>query len=444
MEDQLARTAEQFPTRRARREAERRLADVNVSRRSSDLGTVSASEPSEHSPAARRRERGLGGETAASAPSSMSPLEATGIVANQAPARSRVAGGEADTAALTAASLEIITAGAGDVPTASISQVEQQEADALRGEGISSNTDPFAVLADLETNTGEVLVGEMFTRRNTRVQALPGEGLPSVSRRHSGRSSRMLPKAGAVGALAVATIAVPMVPNLLQPEEQVPTFASQSILDGLDLADSQVSVETPETLAEVPDAPVRAAIEVSRQSNRDSLSCDASALGANGTLAADSTQIGASLIKPLREGSYRISSTYGTRILFGRLNDHAGLDFAAPAGTPIYAVADGVVEYVGGGKSGRSGMLIIIRHEIDGQIYRTWYGHMYPNGVFAEEGQQVTIGDHIGNVGSYGNSTGPHLHFEVHVDDNLTTMDPEVWLSQLEAEPYTSETIICN
>lgn len=62
-----------------------------------------------------------------------------------------------------------------------------------------------------------------------------------------------------------------------------------------------------------------------------------------------------------------------------------------------------------------------------GQRITTLYVHMYPDGVYATVGQQVSAGDVIGAVGSNGNSTGPHLHFEVWVDD--TPVDPYDYLT---------------
>lgn len=87
--------------------------------------------------------------------------------------------------------------------------------------------------------------------------------------------------------------------------------------------------------------------------------------------------------------------------------NHKGLDIAAPAGTEIYAAADGVVT-VAGWNSGGYGYLIMIDH---GNGYTTVYGHC--SVIWAYVGQTVSRGQSIGAVGSTGNSTGNHLHFEV-------------------------------
>nr|WP_281274912.1 M23 family metallopeptidase [Georgenia muralis] len=109
---------------------------------------------------------------------------------------------------------------------------------------------------------------------------------------------------------------------------------------------------------------------------------------------------------------------------------HTGTDMAAPLDTPIRSVADGVVTYVGPGKDGRSSMLITIEHEVDGQWVETWYNHMFADDLYVSEGQAVQAGEIIAGVGNNGRSTGPHLHFEVHVDENLTTVEPLSWLAE--------------
>ena len=87
---------------------------------------------------------------------------------------------------------------------------------------------------------------------------------------------------------------------------------------------------------------------------------------------------------------------------------HKGVDFAAPLGTPIYAGGNGVVEYVG--KNGGYGNYIRIRHNNE---YKTAYAHLSSFKKGISKGVRVNQGDVIGFVGSTGNSTGPHLHYEI-------------------------------
>ncbi len=114
----------------------------------------------------------------------------------------------------------------------------------------------------------------------------------------------------------------------------------------------------------------------------------------------------------------RIASGFGYRIdpVYKTVKMHAGLDIAAPQGTPIYATADGVVRLAGNTGNGY-GNHVIINH---GYGYETLYGHQYR--IKAKVGQKVKRGELIGWVGSTGKSTGPHLHYEVH--KNKRHIDP--------------------
>jgi murein DD-endopeptidase MepM/ murein hydrolase activator NlpD len=114
----------------------------------------------------------------------------------------------------------------------------------------------------------------------------------------------------------------------------------------------------------------------------------------------------------------RIASGFGYRIdpVYKTTKFHAGLDFAAPQGTPIYATADGTVTTSGNSGNG-FGNHVIINH---GYGYETLYGHMVR--VKASNGTKVKRGEVIGWVGSTGKSTGPHCHYEVH--KNGEKIDP--------------------
>ena len=106
----------------------------------------------------------------------------------------------------------------------------------------------------------------------------------------------------------------------------------------------------------------------------------------------------------------RVASGFGYRIdpIYKTTKMHAGIDFTAPQGTPIYATADGRVSTAGNTGNGY-GNHVIINH---GYGYETLYGHMVK--VKSSPGQKVTRGEVIGWVGSTGKSTGPHCHYEVH------------------------------
>ena len=114
----------------------------------------------------------------------------------------------------------------------------------------------------------------------------------------------------------------------------------------------------------------------------------------------------------------RVASGFGYRIdpIYKTTKMHAGIDFTAPQGTPIYATANGRVTTAGNTGNGY-GNHVIINH---GYGYETLYGHMVR--VKARNGQEVKRGEVIGWVGSTGKSTGPHLHYEVH--KNTSKIDP--------------------
>lgn len=109
--------------------------------------------------------------------------------------------------------------------------------------------------------------------------------------------------------------------------------------------------------------------------------------------------------RPVVGGS--ITSYYGYR----RSGFHTGIDIARPTGTKIYAADGGTVTFAG--RSGGYGLLIKIDH---GNGYSTYYAHC--SALSVKKGQQVNKGDVIGKVGSTGNSTGSHLHFEVRLHGN--------------------------
>lgn len=129
---------------------------------------------------------------------------------------------------------------------------------------------------------------------------------------------------------------------------------------------------------------------------------------------------GGKMAVPLKD-SYRISSPYGYRIhpITGQKKLHSGVDMAAKQGTPIYAAEAGVV-IVAQWWSGY-GNTVIIDH--GGGVW-TLYGHIQNKGILVKKGDTVKRGQKIALVGSTGNSTGPHLHFEVRVDSKPVDPDP--------------------
>lgn len=163
----------------------------------------------------------------------------------------------------------------------------------------------------------------------------------------------------------------------------------------------------------------------------DTLSSNASTASAAPANAApvSTTTESSRVVFPLPEGTWTMTSPFGYRIhpITGERKLHAGTDFAAADGTPIMAAADGVVTVARYTDSG--GGIIVIEHTVDGKKIATAYIHMWQDGIHVQAGERVTAGQHIGDVGSSGQSTGPHLHFEVRVGGtDGDPIDSAVWL----------------
>lgn len=138
---------------------------------------------------------------------------------------------------------------------------------------------------------------------------------------------------------------------------------------------------------------------------------------------------GAGWTLPLPEGSYVLTSGYGPRDnpTGGGSDFHSGLDFAAPAGTPISSAATGEVTFAG--VLGNYGNLVIVTTD-NIEIY---YAHQLDGSIRVQAGQPVTAGTVIGAVGSTGRSTGNHVHFEVRLDGQ--SIDPLPFLRSHGVDP---------
>ena len=124
------------------------------------------------------------------------------------------------------------------------------------------------------------------------------------------------------------------------------------------------------------------------------------------------------------------ASGYGMRIdpIYKTAKFHNGMDFSANIGTPVYATGDGVIKKAGW-QSGY-GKIIVVSH---GFGYETWYAHL--NKYNVRVGQKVVRGEVIGEVGNTGKSTGPHLHYEVHLKGKVVN-PVNYYFMALSAEEY--------
>jgi murein DD-endopeptidase MepM/ murein hydrolase activator NlpD len=131
-----------------------------------------------------------------------------------------------------------------------------------------------------------------------------------------------------------------------------------------------------------------------------------------------------------------VASGFGYRVspCAGCSSYHEGTDFDPGRGTPIAAIADGVVTEVGN-PSGSLGVYAIIQHSIDGVTFSSLYGHMELGSLRLSAGQTVTRGQLVGLVGDTGASTGSHLHFGIE-DASGTLIDSLVWIREYANVPY--------
>lgn len=107
----------------------------------------------------------------------------------------------------------------------------------------------------------------------------------------------------------------------------------------------------------------------------------------------------------------RYTSSFGWRTLGGISRQHRGADIANSIGTPVVSAADGVVSYAG--PLSTYGNVVMITHSIEGQTFTTVYAHL--STISVKVGTQVDKGEYIAAMGNTGRSTGPHVHFEIHV-----------------------------
>jgi murein DD-endopeptidase MepM/ murein hydrolase activator NlpD len=131
----------------------------------------------------------------------------------------------------------------------------------------------------------------------------------------------------------------------------------------------------------------------------------------------------------------RISSRFGRRIApcGGCSTMNSGVDLVPGAGTPIAAIADGTV--VQAGFFGDLGEHVMIRHDVDGQVVTSVYGHMIAGSMRLAVGDRVARGEIVGRVGDTGESTGAHLHFGI-LDAAGTPEDPMAWMRVHVTQPW--------
>ena len=134
------------------------------------------------------------------------------------------------------------------------------------------------------------------------------------------------------------------------------------------------------------------------------------------------------IVLPVAAGT-DISDGYGYRVppCGGCSSFHKGVDYLPGVGTDVRAISDGVVTEVGN-PSGGLGVYAVVQHVIDGNVVSSVYGHMQYGSMALKVGSTVSTGQVIGKVGSTGQSTGPHLYFEIRIG-GTRPVDPVPWLA---------------
>ncbi|MGV8884729.1 MAG: M23 family metallopeptidase [Microbacteriaceae bacterium] len=132
--------------------------------------------------------------------------------------------------------------------------------------------------------------------------------------------------------------------------------------------------------------------------------------------------------RPVPAGT-AISDGYGYRVppCGGCSSFHKGADYLGGLGNDVRSISDGVVTEVGN-PSGGLGVYVVVQHVIDGGIVSSVYAHMQYGSLALRVGQRVESGQIVGRVGSTGQSTGPHLYFEIRVG-GTRPVDPVPWLA---------------
>jgi murein DD-endopeptidase MepM/ murein hydrolase activator NlpD len=125
-----------------------------------------------------------------------------------------------------------------------------------------------------------------------------------------------------------------------------------------------------------------------------------------------------------------ITTDFGPRVppCAGCSSFHKGIDMNPGVNTPIQAIADGIVREVSDTDKSGLGVYAVIDHMIDGRLVSSVYAHMAEGSLALKPGRPVVVGQRVGNVGNTGQSTGPHLHFEILLD-GVTPTDPFAWLT---------------
>ncbi|MFT2707974.1 M23 family metallopeptidase [Clavibacter zhangzhiyongii] len=397
-----------YPTRRERREAERRAAEA-MTGSADEAARTQAPAAEEQAPAAAEQPADDATATAQTAAEQPVPAPRTLHVAVAAPALPTThLPADAEPAVVAAADAVPLATRARRLRTAAASAPE-----ARRSSFVHAKRASVPAAAPHSRTRG----------RRTPVSACPALAAPhpeaSAGRRRSNASRGLTLLTMAF--VATVTIAT--------------SLPSAAFLTGQDMAQANVITDAPAgsvpsqsiALSAAPEAQVVGGTDDAFTATTPQQIMLAQTSKGAGAFTND---INGSIQWPFAAG-VPISGVFGKRIApcsNGCSSNHQGVDFAPGMGAPIQAIADGVVRESVNSDTGL-GVHLVIDHVIDGQLITTVYGHMLPGSMRVQAGDPVKVGQQIGQVGNTGASTGPHLHFEVRMADG-TAVDPFAWLQE--------------
>ncbi|CEA09170.1 Murein DD-endopeptidase MepM [Arthrobacter saudimassiliensis] len=281
--------------------------------------------------------------------------------------------------------------------------------DALHAVGSAIESEADAVRETSRAAAGQVQLRSRRARRRALHWAAGsrGAGLPAGLQRRLGEGTRRLAILGGAAAVALGAVVAGTASAAQQP---LPLMRAVSV-ESLDQADDG---------GEAPDG--------TAGNGAGDAGGDAGGTGSTQPLEAPAAEPAP---EPAAEAdaprpnvpldTMEITSNFGWRNIFGS-EFHTGTDFSAVTGTPVKAARAGTVVYAHWHYEGGGGLRIVIDH---GDGFTSTYNHL--SAIDVSEGQWVDFNQHIGAVGSTGNSTGPHLHFEVLRDGDY--VDPMAWLA---------------
>ncbi|MFL0564482.1 M23 family metallopeptidase [Microbacterium sp. 179-I 1D1 NHS] len=290
--------------------------------------------------------------------------------------------------------------------------------------------DEFELAAKVFSFTGETPIQVARAAAEADEQAQPTTRVRMADQPARPRRGRIMFKRVAAASFSVSVVGVVglLAIGITTPVAAVGAFG-QEVRGDMTLASDATDVDAPEIQAYVAGS-ATAAKDLARSDEYDiesmaDVAAESGVTAFAGTWVNDAT---AAVQWPFPVG-VPISAQFGSTSYLSKFSRaHHGTDFTPGRGAEIHAVAAGTVR-IATEAGGDYGVTVVIDHIIDGQLVSTRYGHMEYGSLRVSPGETVTAGQVIGQVGSTGKSTGPHLHLEVLLG-GTTRIDPLPWLKE--------------